>query len=345
MRILGIESSCDETSASIIDIDPERVDVLCNVISSQMGIHKEYGGVVPEVAARNHATNILPVVRKALESTSAGDGSDLDLIAVTSGPGLMTSLLIGVQSAETLGFILNKPVVGVNHLEGHVLSPLLEHASYPIQEDLFPLIVMTVSGGHTQIVLMRGLGSYEQLGTTIDDAAGEAFDKVAKMMGLGYPGGPQIDKLAVHGNPQAFDFPRPMLQFDHYQFSFSGLKTAVKYTIRDLGGEKVLTDEQKADIAASFQRAVVDVLVKKTMRAVKSYGAHTLFVAGGVAANRELRGRFEYEIKQQAQARLVLVDRKYTGDNAAMIALAGYFQWQGNKKQEVPVIVNPKMSL
>lgn len=342
MRILGIESSCDETSASIIDIDHEKIDVLCNVIASQMGIHKQFGGVVPEVAARNHAVNIFPVLKKAFDATPAGDGSDIDLIAVTSRPGLMTSLLVGVQAAEMLGMMLDTPVVGVNHLEGHVLSPLIEHNAYPVSEDMFPCIVMTVSGGHTQIVLMRGLGEYEEIGTTIDDAAGEAFDKVSKMMGLAYPGGPIIDKLAATGNPQAFDFPRPMLQLDNYQFSFSGLKTAVKYTIRDLGGEKVLSDTQKADIAASFQRAVVDVLVKKTMRAAKRHGAKTIFLAGGVAANTELRERFVYEVEKQKQARLLLVDRKYTGDNAAMIALAGYFEWKRNGEKQVPIEIKPK---
>lgn len=342
MRILGIESSCDETSASIIDIDESKVDVLCNVIASQIGIHKQFGGVVPEVAARNHAENIFPVLEKALASTPAGDGSDIDLIAVTSSPGLMTSLFVGVQAAETMGLVLNKPVVGVNHLEGHVLSPLLDHDEYPVQKETLPMVVMTVSGGHTQIVLMRSVGDYESLGSTIDDAAGEAFDKVAKMLGLGYPGGPVIDKLAVNGNASAFDFPRPMLHVDNFQMSFSGLKTSVKYQIRDLGGVESLSDQQKADIAASFQRAVVDVLVKKTLRAAKTYSAKTIFVAGGVAANRELRERFEQEVAAMPEMKLLLVDRKYTGDNAAMIALAGYFQWHRQNKTPQRIEVSPK---
>ncbi len=345
MRILGIESSCDETSASIIDIDQEKIDVLCNVIASQIGIHKQFGGVVPEVAARNHCENIFPVLEKAFASTPAGDGSDIDLIAVTSNPGLMTSLFVGVQAAETLGLILGTPVVGVNHLEGHVLSPLLEHAIYPVQKEQFPMVVMTVSGGHTQIVLMKGIGDYELLGNTIDDAAGEAFDKVAKMLGLGYPGGPKIDALAVKGNPKAIDFPRPMLHINNFQFSFSGLKTSVKYAIRDLGGVEKLSEEQKADIAASFQAAVVDVLTKKTLRAAKAHGAKTIFLAGGVAANRELRERFEQEVEAMNEMELLLVDRKYTGDNAAMIALAGYFQWLRQNKTPQRIEVSPNKDL
>ena len=343
MNILGIESSCDETSAAIVNIDAKKVDVLSNVISSQIGIHQQFGGVVPEVAARSHAEHIIPIIDQAMQGLSDSSKDNIDLIAVTRGPGLMTSLLVGIQTAEALGSFWNIPVVGVNHLEGHVLSPLFEHAAYPPKKKMFPAIILSVSGGHTQLILMKGVSEYEMIGTTIDDAAGEAFDKVAKMMGREYPGGPVIDRLAVKGNPQAFDFPRPMLQFADYRFSFSGLKTAVKYAIRDLRSEKLST-RQKQDIAASFQKAVFDVLLQKTLRAVAEYGAKTVFLAGGVAASTELRNRLEHEIKEKFdRVNVLLVDRKYTGDNAAMIALAGYYEFLRQNKNPQRIEVDPKL--
>ncbi len=344
MRILGIETSCDETAAAVLDVDDKRISVLSNIISSQMGIHKAFGGVVPEVAARQHASHIHTIVQKALESTPSGDGSDIDLVAVTQGPGLKTSLLVGTNAAQTLAAAWTIPVIGVNHLEGHVLSPFIDHAEYPPQKDFFPVIVLTVSGGHTQIILMRGIGQYEVLGSTIDDAAGEAFDKVSKMLGLGYPGGPVIDRLAKEGNPNAFDFPRPMEHTDNYDFSFSGLKTAVKYAIRDLAGDRELTDQEKHDIAASFQRAVVSVLVKKTIKAAKTYSARTVFLAGGVGANSELREMLESAVKHDlSDAKCLLIDRRYSGDNAAMIALAGYFTFLRNKTNLPEIKVDPKL--
>lgn len=344
MRILGIETSCDETAMAIVDIDENKIDVLSNVVSSQMGIHKQYGGVVPEIAARNHAERVQVVLEQALQGTTAGDGSDIDLIAVTRGPGLKTSLLVGTTTAETLSMIWDTPVIGANHLEGHVLSPFIEHDIYPPQDGIFPMVVLTVSGGHTQIILVRELGSYEILGTTIDDAAGEAFDKVAKMMGEPYPGGPIIDKMAQKGNAQAFDFPRPMLHKDNFDFSFSGLKTAVKYAIRDLGGVEALTDSQKQDIAASFQKAVVDVLVKKTIKAAKAYSANSVLLAGGVGANSELRSFLESSVKTQLpSARSVLIDRRFSTDNAAMIAVAGYFEYVRQEKNPQPIVVDPKL--
>lgn len=334
MRILGIESSCDETSAAVVDVDEKNIKILSNVVSSQIKSHQPYGGVVPEVAARRHCDLIFPVIKKALDSVD-----DVELIAVTRGPGLMTSLLVGITTAEALSQLKGVPAIGVNHLEGHVLSPFIEHSQYPPKQEIFPAIVLTASGGHTQLVLMKAIGEYETLGTTIDDAAGEAFDKVAKMLELGYPGGPEIDKLAKHGNPQAHDFPRPMLQFKDFRFSFSGLKTAVKYAIRDFKGD--LNIEAKQDISASFQRAVMDVLIKKTLRAVEKYNAKSVFVAGGVAANTELRTRMENELG----SKLLLVDRKYTGDNAAMIALAGYFEFLRQQKNPRPIEADPKLAL
>lgn len=343
MRILGIESSCDETAMAVVDIDDRDLRVVSNAVSSSLQLHKQYGGVVPEVAARQHVERVVPVLRAALEGGLDERGKDVDLIAVTRGPGLATSLAVGVQTADLLGLMWGVPVVGVNHLEGHVLSPFIEHDIYPLQEQDFPVIILTVSGGHSMIVLMDKIGSYQLIGETIDDAAGEAFDKVAKMLGLPYPGGPQIDKLAARGNPQAFDFPRALPQLANFNFSFSGVKTSVKYAIRDLM-VKELSEKQKEDLAASFQRAVVDALVKKTLRAARQQGARTIFLAGGVGANSELRARIETDARATLpEAKVVLIDRRYSGDNAAMIAVAGYFQWLRQEKREERVEVNPKL--
>lgn len=343
MRILGIESSCDETSAAVLDIDSRSLIVQSLSTSTSMGVQAQYGGVVPEVAARKQAEYMMPVLSKALDSLGSRDGEGIDAIAVTAGPGLLTSLAVGAQAAQFLGLAWNKPVIGVNHLEGHVLSVLLNESVYPLADAAFPVIVLTVSGGHTMLVLMERLGEYRVLGSTIDDAAGDAFDKVGKMLGLPYPGGPHIDKLAKVGKPDAYDFPRAMMQHSHYDFSFSGLKTSVKYAIRDLNKE--LTDQDRADVAASFQRAVVDALARKTMRAAKAFGAKTIFVAGGVGANSELRERMQEEAKKQGGIRAVCVDRVYSGDNAAMIALAGYFQWQRQGQQAQPFTLDPKRAL
>lgn len=343
MRILGIESSCDETSASVVDIDEARIDVRTLSTSSSMNLQATYGGVVPEVAARKHVEYIIPVLDAALEGLPDTSGKDIDLIAVTRGPGLMTSLAVGVQAAQTMGLIWNKPVVGVNHLEGHVLSPFIGHEIYASREEHLPILVLTVSGGHTMLLLIEKIGQYRVLGSTIDDAAGDAFDKVGKMLGLPYPGGPQVDRLAARGNPAAFDFPRPMMQRSHYDFSFSGLKTSVRYAIRDLKTEK-LSEKQVEDIAASFQRAVVDCLAIKTLRAAEEFGAKTIFVAGGVGANRELRERIETDAKKHG-LKTVLIDRRYSGDNAAMIAVAGYFTWLRQGGKEDGIVVDPKLKM
>ena len=342
MRILGIESSCDETSAAIVDIDEAVLSVKKLQTSTSMGVQATYGGVVPEVAARKHVEFMIPLLQATL------DAEPVDLIAVTASPGLMTSLAVGVQAAETLGLLWGKPVVGVNHLEGHILSPLIGAGRYPLQPQDFPVVVLTVSGGHTMLVLMKSVGEYQVLGSTIDDAAGDAFDKVGKMLGLPYPGGPQVDKLAKVGNAKAFDFPRALMQHSHYNFSFSGLKTSVKYAIRDLLAKQgrtqaTLTDTEKNDIAASFQRAVVDALARKTVRAAKMYKAKTIFSAGGVAANSELRERIEQESKKLG-IRAFVVERAYCGDNAAMIAVAGYEQWKRQGQKTETIVISPSSS-
>lgn len=302
MRILGIETSCDETAIAIVEGRGERLTVKKHLVASQIKIHAKYGGVVPEVAAREH----LPKIDALLRRTVAADGRGIDAIAVTAGPGLITSLRVGTDVARTLAWAWGKPLVAVNHLEGHIYANWLSDGKMR-----FPALVLIVSGGHTELVLMKGHGKYRLLGATRDDAAGEAFDKVGKMLGLGYPGGPAVSKMAARGNVRAVKLPRPMIDSGDYDFSFAGLKTAVLY-------ETKKRRVNVADMCASFEQAVVDVLVAKTIRAAKQYRAKTVLLAGGVAANRRLR----YALSSIAH----LPDLTYTTDNAAMIAAAGYFK-------------------
>jgi N6-L-threonylcarbamoyladenine synthase len=352
MRILAIETSCDETAVAILSGDGERLHLEKSIVRSQIEVHEVYGGVVPEVAAREHLQLMIPLLHQALvvvphtpptdvegsvsdvESrlTSVPDEQrtthdDIDAIAVTAGPGLAPALRVGVETAKALAWAWNKPLVPVCHLEGHIYASWLPQPraeSDTMQTPQFPVLALIVSGGHTELVVMRDHGKFERLGETLDDAAGEAFDKVAKMLGLGYPGGPKVAQLAEAGNPKAFDFPRAMLDRDNFEFSFAGLKTSVLYMLRQ--HEDRLTDEQfKADIAASFQEAVVDVLVQKTMKAVKKIKPASVVLAGGVAANLALRDRLQATC-QQAQVPLFVPEFKYSMDNAAMIAAAGYFR-------------------
>lgn len=328
LRVLGIETSCDETAVALLEGRGERLRIRRNFVASQVAIHAKYGGVVPEVAARNHVEMILPLLQKAI-----GREKKLDAIAVTSGPGLMTSLSVGVETAKALSYLWDVPLVRVNHLEGHIYSnwlPLLSKSlianrkssdlSLAISHRPFPALVLIVSGGHTELVLMKRHGNYKVIGATRDDAAGEAFDKVAKLLGLGYPGGPAISKLAQKGNPLAIAFPRPMIDSANFEFSFAGLKTAVLY----------LLQKQKpgvADVCASFEQAVVDVLVAKTVRAAKKFKVKTVLLGGGVAANGRLRVALRAALTEELPAvgyREPALE--FTGDNAAMIAAAGYFR-------------------
>ncbi len=309
MRVLGIETSCDETAAAVVDSGPT---VVSSVVSSQVDLHARFGGVVPELAGRAHLEKLTPVIAEALER--AGARSDPpDAVAVTSGPGLVGSLLVGLSHAKGLAMAWGVPFVGVNHLEGHLFASLLDHRDLD-----WPLVVLLVSGGHTFLVCVEGLGRYRLLGQTLDDAAGEAFDKVARYLGLGYPGGPAIDRAAKTGDPGAFRFPRSMRD-EGYDFSFSGLKTAVVRTV-----DKA-PDASTEDVAASFQEAVVDVLVAKTRRAAAETGARGVCLAGGVAANSSLRQRMEEACREDGIAALVPSMAMCT-DNAAMIAAAG--QWR-----------------
>ncbi len=307
MRVLGIESSCDETGIALYDT--ER-GLLAHALHTQVALHAEYGGVVPELASRDHIRRVLPLTRRVLGEAGL-TLSDIDGIAYTQGPGLAGALLVGASVASGLALALGLPTVGVHHLEGHLLSPLLAE---PRPE--FPFIALLVSGGHTQIMRVDGVGRYELLGETLDDAAGEAFDKTAQLLGLGYPGGPAVAKLAETGDPARFKLPRPMLNSGNLEFSFSGLKTAV-LNLKIKEG-----DEAKADIAAAFQEAAIDVLAGKSLQALRQTGMNRLVVAGGVGANRLLRRRLDAEAgKRRFQVYYPPLD--LCTDNGAMIAYAG----------------------
>ncbi|OGN02732.1 MAG: tRNA (adenosine(37)-N6)-threonylcarbamoyltransferase complex transferase subunit TsaD [Candidatus Yanofskybacteria bacterium RIFCSPHIGHO2_01_FULL_43_42] len=331
MMILGIETSCDETAIAVLEIKNGKITVLSNTVSSQVKLHAKFGGVVPNLAAREHAKNIGLVFKLSLKKAGVKDfGKEIRLITVTRGPGLGPSLLVGLAFARTIAWKYNKPLIGVNHLEGHIysnwLKPVGVNSTLRSFSKVGPVLNLIVSGGHTELVLMKGHGKYKIIGETLDDAVGEAFDKVARLLGLGYPGGPMISKIAERGDSTRFPLPRPMLNSKNFDFSYSGLKTAVLYLLRDLkeSGEKI-NKQTKADIAASFQKAATDVLVFKTIKAVQEYKVKSLFLSGGVSANKELRKRLATEAKKIG-IKYSQPEMEYTGDNAAMIAVAGYFK-------------------
>ena len=344
MRILGIETSCDETAVSVVEGSGEKLTVVLSFVRSQIDIHEAYGGVVPEVAAREHLQMLFPMLHKAVNPSGEG----IDAIAVTTGPGLAPALRVGSEAAKALAYAWGKPIVPVCHLEGHIYAAWLargdegvaSHAGTPS----FPALCLVVSGGHTELVLMKGHGEFERLGETLDDAAGEAFDKVAKMLGLGYPGGPKVAQLAADGDPKAFDFPRALLNSGNLNFSFSGLKTSVLYVLREK--ETQINDEKfRADICASFQEAVVDILAKKTLTAIHKHKPASLILAGGVAANLALRDRLT-ELAKETEVALFLPPFEYSLDNAAMIAAAGYFRAQAGKFADpLKVKVDPNMDI
>ena len=339
IQILAIESSADETSAAVLfgDKKKKRFRLASNIIYSQIKIHQKTGGIVPEVAARAHLPKILPVIRQALAEARV-KLQQITAIAVTAGPGLVTSLRIGVDTAKALAFARGIPIIPVNHMEGHLLSALGHPHSFSplvrgrLRGGLFPAVGLTVSGGHTMLVLIKNFGQYKILGETLDDAAGECFDKVAKILGLPYPGGPQISKLAKSGKP-LIDFPRPLINSKDYNFSFSGLKTAVLYYVKNnfpstpslkvRGGRGELL---KADIATSMEQAIIDVLVAKTIRAAKEYKVKTVLLGGGVSANKKLRQELTKSIKKfLPTSNLQLPISNLTTDNAGMIAIAAFY--------------------
>ncbi len=329
MKILGIETSCDETAASVVEVKSANgrmnFEVLSNIVSSQINIHRKFGGIVPEVAARNHIKNILPVIDEAMK-TAKVKPADLALISVNTQPGLITSLIVGVETAKTLAFSWQKPIVGIDHLSAHLSAVFLNN-----QKIGFPAVGLIVSGGHTQLVYMKNSFDFKIIGQTLDDAAGECFDKTAKILKLGYPGGPIVSRLAKGGDPSAFALPRPMLNKDNFDFSFSGLKTAVLYLVKD----KKFSRQQIKDICASFEQAVIDVLVGKTIKATEKFGVKTIILAGGVAANQRLRNQLSEAVnnkleKTDFQAPAI----KFCTDNRAMTAMAGYFSHRRRIKKQ-----------
>ena len=328
MRVLGIETSCDETGVAVFDSDH---GLLAHALHSQVALHAEYGGVVPELASRDHVRRLLPLVQTVLEQSGSGPES-IDGVAYTAGPGLLGALLVGGCTARAIAFGWGVPAVGVHHMEAHLLAPLLEP-----EPPAFPFVALLVSGGHTQLVEVGGVGSYRILGESLDDAAGEAFDKVAKMLGLGYPGGPRLAALAEGGAPARYDFPRPMTTRPGLDFSFSGLKTFTGTLIKSLAaGTGGLDETTRADVAASFQDAVVDTLLIKCRRAMEQAGLERLVMAGGVSANRRLRQR----LREMAESRgwTVFYPRlEFCTDNGAMIALAGCLRLQAGQHDGLAV--------
>jgi len=324
--ILAIETSCDETGVAILQKEGGDITVLSDVIASQIDIHKETGGVIPEVAAREHSQVIRPLIEKVMKEAKTTK-EDIDAIAVTVGPGLMPALSVGVTAARTLSYAWDKKVIPVHHIEGHI------YAALP-KENIFPALALIVSGGHTLLIEVTGHLQYKVIGTTKDDAVGEVFDKVARMLSLPYPGGPQISKIAEHGDSAAFNFPRPMLKSGDLNFSYSGLKTSVLYQIRELGE---LTDKQKADIAASFQAAVIDSLLAKVTTALKQKPYSTLLLSGGVAANTELRKSLT-KLADQENIQLSISPTELCGDNAIMIGQIGLYALEAGRTKKWPSV-------
>ncbi len=332
--VLGIESSCDETAAAVLR---DGREILSDVVSSQVSIHRPYGGVVPELASRAHIRNIVPVVEQAL-TEAAVTLDDLEGLAVTKGPGLSGALLVGVQMAKGLAYVKGLPLIGINHLEGHLCAPTLAPMDQPIPERHIALLV---SGGHTSLLLVEGFGRYHSLGATRDDAAGEAFDKVAKLLGLGYPGGPIIEQLAADGDPKALRFPRALPGRDELDFSFSGLKTAVANHVRKTG---IPHDEELSHLCASFQQAVSDVLVRKTSVALRKHRATALVAGGGVLANQAIRAALVDTITA-AGAAIFIPPVKLCTDNGAMIAAAGARRLAAGERSGMDLGIFPRLPL
>jgi N6-L-threonylcarbamoyladenine synthase len=347
MLILGIETSCDDTGIAIVEVSPTRkaaganFKILSNVVSSQIKTHAPFGGVVPNLAAREHLKNIEPCLKTALREADK-TMKDIDLIAATIGPGLIPSLLIGVNFAKALAYRFNKPIIGVNHLEGHIIAALSSENS-----KFLPAIALVVSGGHTQLILIKKPGNYKIIGETRDDAAGECFDKVAKLLNLGYPGGPIIAAMAAIPKVQSAKYqihlPRPMIHHKNFDFSFSGLKTAVLYLTRNVGRA---TSHMIPEICHETQQAIIDVLIDKTLRAAKEYKAKTIILSGGVAANEELRKQFKLKIENcKLKIDFLTPLKNLCTDNGVMIAMAGYFNKNKITKNYNKIIANANLRI
>ena len=336
MRILGIETSCDETGVAIYD---EEKGLIANQLHTQIALHADYGGVVPELASRDHIRKLAPLLQAALQEAHL-TAKDIDGIAYTSGPGLVGALLVGSTVARSLAYAWNVPAIGVHHMEGHLLAPMLEE-----NPPHFPFVALLVSGGHTQLVRVDGVGRYELLGESIDDAAGEAFDKTAKLLGLDYPGGAALARLALKGTPNRFAFPRPMTDRPGLDFSFSGLKTFAANTLHQVIQEEgELTEQSKADIAYAFQEAVVDTLAIKCKRALKQTGLKRLVIAGGVSANKQLRQTLA-ELMQQLGGEVFYPQPQFCTDNGAMIAYAGFLRLKQGQQQDLAIEVRPRWAM
>ncbi|MFA6296823.1 MAG: tRNA (adenosine(37)-N6)-threonylcarbamoyltransferase complex transferase subunit TsaD [Patescibacteria group bacterium] len=350
MLILGIDTSCDDTSAAIVK---DGSFVLSNIVSSQTEIHRQFGGVVPEVAARSHIELIIPVIKQALQEANIKK-EELDLIAVTNGPGLITSLMVGIDTAKSLAYSLNKKIIAINHIEGHIYSNWLVQknnfriSEFPLSAEAkqseakaenfqFPILCLIVSGGHTELIYMKDHLNYNVIGQTRDDAAGEAFDKVAKLLDIGYPGGPIISKLAESGDDQAYNFSRPMINSKDFDFSFSGLKTEVLRLTKE---NNIFSKQQINDICASFQKAVVDTLIFKTINAAKKYNVKTIMLGGGVSANKSLRKNLEQKIQQEIpDSHFSILNSQFSSDNGAMIASTAYQYAKNNKFSDFSKII------
>lgn len=336
MRILGIETSCDETGVAIYD---EEKGLIANQLHTQIALHVDYGGVVPELASRDHIRKLAPLLQAALQEANL-TAKDIDGVAYTSGPGLVGALLVGSTVARSLAYAWNIPAIGVHHMEGHLLAPMLEE-----NPPHFPFVALLVSGGHTQLVRVDGVGRYELLGESIDDAAGEAFDKTAKLLGLDYPGGAALARLALNGTPNRFAFPRPMTDRPGLDFSFSGLKTFAANTLHQVMQEEgELTEQSKADIAYAFQEAVVDTLAIKCKRALKQTGLKRLVIAGGVSANKQLRQTLA-ELMQQLGGEVFYPQPQFCTDNGAMIAYAGFLRLKQGQQQDLAIEVRPRWAM
>ncbi|WP_372863004.1 tRNA (adenosine(37)-N6)-threonylcarbamoyltransferase complex transferase subunit TsaD [Spongiibacter sp.] len=332
MRVLGLESSCDETGVAIYDSEQ---GLLADALYSQIALHAEFGGVVPELASRDHVRKLLPLIQQVLDRAGLV-GSDLDAVAYTAGPGLAGALMVGACAGRAMAYAWDVPALAVHHMEGHLLAPMLEELP-----PAFPFIALLVSGGHTQLVRVDAIGEYRLLGESLDDAAGEAFDKAAKMLGLPYPGGPQLAKAAERGDVSRFTFPRPMVNRPGLDFSFSGLKTFTLNTVADCAGGGPLSDTDRHDIAAAFQDAVVDTLTIKCLRALKQESLTRLVIAGGVSANTALRQRLEARLAKVG-AQVYYPRPAYCTDNGAMIAYAGCCRLLAGQREELSVQVRPR---
>lgn len=336
MRILGIETSCDETGVAIYD---EEKGLIANQLHTQIALHADYGGVVPELASRDHIRKLAPLLQAALQEANL-TAKDIDGVAYTCGPGLVGALLVGSTVARSLAYAWNIPAIGIHHMEGHLLAPMLEE-----NPPHFPFVALLVSGGHTQLVRVDGVGRYELLGESIDDAAGEAFDKTAKLLGLDYPGGAALARLALNGTPNRFVFPRPMTDRPGLDFSFSGLKTFAANTLHQvMQEERELTEQSKADIAYAFQEAVVDTLAIKCKRALKQTGLKRLVIAGGVSANKQLRQTLA-ELMQQLGGEVFYPQPQFCTDNGAMIAYAGFLRLKQGQQQDLAIEVRPRWAM